>query len=84
MIAISNRMNSQLIFFDNRTLKLLGTVPTSVRMFHMWPSTEQNEIFAVADIGRVVDVIKIKRFGNRIICRHRMIDIGTEAEISKT
>jgi hypothetical protein len=83
MIAVSDRMNSQLMFFDSRTFKFLGTVPTSTGMFHMWPTPEQNELFAVADIDRVIDVVKVRRFGNRIFSRHRMIDVGEVTDTGK-
>ncbi len=83
MIAVSDRLNSQLIFFDNRTFNFLGTVPTSDGLFHMWPGPEQNELFVVADIDRVVDAIKIKRFGSHVTARHRLIHAGIEAETGK-
>jgi hypothetical protein len=83
MIAVSDRMNSQLIFFDNRTFKFLGTAPASEGMFHMWPTPEQKELFAVADIDRVVDAIEINRFGNHVVYKHRVIDVGAEVETGK-
>ena len=83
MIAVSDRMNSQLIFFDNRTFKFLGTVPTSAGMFHMWPNPEQNELFVVADIDRVVDAVRVNRFGNHVVYKHRVIDVGAEVETGK-
>ncbi len=83
MIAVSDRLNSQLIFFDNRTFKFLGTAPASEGMFHMWPTPEQKELFAVADIDRVVDAIEINRFGNRVVYKHRLIDVGAESETGK-
>ena len=83
MIAVSDRMNSQLIFFDNRTFKFLGTVPTSAGMFHMWPNPEQNELFAVADIDRVVDAVKVNRLGNHVVYKHRVIDVGADVETGK-
>lgn len=83
MIAVSDRLNSQLVFFDNRTFKFLGTAPASEGMFHMWPTPEEKELFAVADIDRVVDAIEINRFGNRVVYKHRMIDVGAESETGK-
>ena len=83
MVAVSDRKNSQLMFFDNKTFKLLGTVPASEGMFHMWPTPEQKEVFAVADIDRVVDAIEINRFGNRVVYKHRIIDVGAETETGK-
>lgn len=83
MIAVSDRLNSQLIFFDNRSFKFLETVPASEGMFHMWPTPEQKELFAVADIDRVVDAIEINRFGNRVVYKHRLINVGVESETGK-
>ena len=83
LIAVSDRLNNQLVFFDNRTFKFLGTAPASEGMFHMWPTPGQKELFAVADIDRVVDAIEINRFGNRVVYKHRMIDVGAESETGK-
>lgn len=76
MIAVSDRKNSQLIFFDNESLKYLGAVPASNGMFHMWPTPEQKEIFAVADIDRVVDALEINRFGDEVVYKPRKINPG--------
>ena len=83
MIAVSDRMNSQLIFFDNRTFKFLGTAPASEGLFHMWPTPKQKELFVVADIDRVVDAIEINRFGDYVVYKHRLIDVGAEVETGK-
>lgn len=76
MVAVSDRKNSQLIFFDNKTFKYLGAVPASEGMFHMWPSTEGKYLFAVADIDRVVDVIAVNRFDDKVVYRKQVIHVG--------
>ena len=75
-VAVSDRKNSQLLFFDNRDFRYLGSVPTSQGMFHMWPAPDQKEIYAVADIDRVVDVVAINRFDDQIAYHKRRIDVG--------
>lgn len=83
MVAVSDRKNSQVMFFDNKTFAFLGTVPASEGMFHMWPTPGQKEIFAVADTDRVVDAIEINRFGNHVVYKRRVIDVGAESETGK-
>ncbi len=76
MVAVSDRRNSQLIFFDINTFKYLGAVPASEGMFHMWPSSDQKTIYAVADIDRVVDIIEINRFGDKVVYKKQQINPG--------
>jgi hypothetical protein len=83
LIAVSDRMHNQIIFFDNQNFTFLGTAPASAGMFHMWPNPEQNTLFAVADIDRVVDIIRVKRFGQRVIYKRRSLAVGNEAASGK-
>ncbi len=83
LIAVSDRMHNQIIFFDNQNFAFLGTAPASAGMFHMWPNPEQDTLFAVADIDRVVDIMTLKRFGQRIIYKRHSLAVGNEATTGK-
>lgn len=75
-VAVSDRRNNQVLFFDNNEFTYLGAVPASRGMFHMWPSPDQKFIYVVADLDRVIDVIEINREGNEIVYKKQIIDVG--------
>lgn len=83
MVVVSDRLNNNLLFFDNKTFRFLGTAPASKGLFHMWAMPSQKGVFAIADIDRVVDVFKFKRRRNHVFYKHRFIDVGAESETGK-
>ena len=83
MVVVSDRLNNNLLFFDNRTFRFLGAAPASQGLFHMWAMPEQKGVFVVADIDRVVDVFKFKRIRNHVFYKHQFIDVGAESETGK-
>ena len=49
-VAVADRANNQVVFFDRTTYEVTGTVPTGLGNFHMWVDTKETQIWVVNDI----------------------------------
>ena len=83
VVAVGDRKNSQILFFDEKNFSLLGVAPTSRGVFHMWPSPNSSELYVVADIDRVIDIISVKRYDDKIAFRRKFINVKNSISSGK-
>lgn len=59
-IAVADRANNQVVFFDRTTYEVTGTVETGAGNFHMWATPKEDQLWVVNDIDNALTVIDPK------------------------
>ena len=76
LVAVSDRLTSHILLFDDATFTYLGRIPASQGLFHTWPSGDSRQLFLTADVDNHIDVFRIRRRKNHIFYRHRVYDVN--------
>ena len=76
LVAVSDRLTSHILLFDDATFTYLGRIPASQGLFHTWPSGDSRQLFLTADVDNHIDVFRIRRRRNRVFYRHRIYDVN--------
>ena len=56
-IVVDDRANNRVVFFNQETLEVTGTVTTGAGNFHMWASPEEDQLWVVNDGDNTLTVI---------------------------
>ncbi|MGJ3246510.1 MAG: beta-propeller fold lactonase family protein [Elainellaceae cyanobacterium] len=56
-VAVADRANNQLVFFDRTTYDVTGTTPTGAGNFHMWVDLKETQLWVVNDTDNALTVI---------------------------
>lgn len=56
-VAVGDRTNNQIVFFDRATYDVTGTVATGVGNFHMWSDLKETQLWVINDIDNTLTVI---------------------------
>ena len=56
-VAVDDRANNRVVFFDQQTYEVTATVPTGEGNFHMWASPQEDQLWVANDIDNTLTVI---------------------------
>ena len=56
-VVVDDRANNRVVFFDQQTYEVTGTVATGAGNFHMWASPQEDQLWIVNDIDNTLTVI---------------------------
>ena len=56
-VAVADRANNRVVFYDQNTYEITGTVETGAGNFHMWASPKEDQLWVVNDIDDTLTVI---------------------------
>lgn len=56
-VAVDDRANNRVVFFDQQTYEVTGTVATGAGNFHMWASPQEDQLWVANDIDNTLTVI---------------------------
>lgn len=59
-VAVADRANNQVVFFDRTTYDVTGTVETGAGNFHMWATPKEDQLWVVNDIDNALTVMDPK------------------------
>jgi DNA-binding beta-propeller fold protein YncE len=59
-VAVADRANNQIVFFDRSTYEITDTVATGAGNFHMWVDLKETQLWVVNDIDNTLTVIDPK------------------------
>ena len=53
-VAVDDRANNRVVFFDSTTFEVTGTVETGAGNFHIWASPQEDQLWVVNDIDNTL------------------------------
>ena len=56
-MAVADRANNRVVFFDRATYDITGSVETGAGNFHMWATPKENQLWVVNDLDIALTVI---------------------------
>lgn len=56
-VAVADRANNRVVFYDQNTYEITGTVETGAGNFHLWASPKEDQLWVVNDIDDTLTVI---------------------------
>ncbi|EDX82672.1 type I secretion target GGXGXDXXX repeat protein domain protein [Synechococcus sp. PCC 7335] len=56
-VAVADRANDRVVFYDQRTYEVTGTVDTGAGNFHMWAAPKETQLWVINDIDEALTVI---------------------------
>jgi DNA-binding beta-propeller fold protein YncE len=59
-VAVADRANNQIVFFDRSTYEVTDTIATGAGNFHMWVDLKETQLWVVNDIDNTLTVIDPK------------------------